>query len=229
MKQLIWQNVYNTLAARLNWLRHSRRYLSRQTRLTASRRRPRPARTGIWYAQADVESSESATGAETATQETGVETPAGQTRLTASRRRPRPARTGIWYAQPGVESSESATGVKIGTLEAGVETPAPAASGQTRWGARRATTWGALRRQNFYATIQCTECLEDRTLLSATNPLDLATLNGTTGFRLDGIDASDYSGVSVSSAGDVNGDGFDDLIIGAYRAVAESRPSLRFT
>ena len=35
------------------------------------------------------------------------------------------------------------------------------------------------------------------------------------GFRLDGIDAYDYSGVSVAGAGDVNGDGIDDLIIGA--------------
>ena len=45
--------------------------------------------------------------------------------------------------------------------------------------------------------------------------LDLATLDGTNGFRLDGIDATDYSGRSVASAGDVNGDGFDDIIIGA--------------
>ncbi len=48
--------------------------------------------------------------------------------------------------------------------------------------------------------------------------LDLATLNGTNGFRIDGIDADDRSGISIASAGDVNGDGFDDLIIGAYRA-----------
>ncbi len=46
--------------------------------------------------------------------------------------------------------------------------------------------------------------------------LDLATLDGTNGFRLDGIDAEDFSGVSVASAGDVNGDGFADLVIGAY-------------
>jgi Ca2+-binding RTX toxin-like protein len=48
--------------------------------------------------------------------------------------------------------------------------------------------------------------------------LDLASLNGSNGFRLDGIDAVDLSGISVASAGDVNGDGFDDLIIGADRA-----------
>ncbi|MEX2648893.1 MAG: hypothetical protein WD673_07760 [Alphaproteobacteria bacterium] len=49
-----------------------------------------------------------------------------------------------------------------------------------------------------------------------TAALDLATLDGTNGFRLDGIDAADRSGFSVSGAGDINGDGFDDLIVGAY-------------
>ena len=45
--------------------------------------------------------------------------------------------------------------------------------------------------------------------------IDLSSLNGTSGFRLDGVGESDRSGGSVSSAGDVNGDGFDDVIIGA--------------
>ena len=48
--------------------------------------------------------------------------------------------------------------------------------------------------------------------------LDLSTLDGTNGFTLTGIDAGDESGFSVSSAGDVNGDGYDDLIIGANEA-----------
>ena len=48
--------------------------------------------------------------------------------------------------------------------------------------------------------------------------LDLSGLDGTNGFILTGIDAGDRSGTSVSSAGDVNGDGYDDLIIGADRA-----------
>ena len=48
--------------------------------------------------------------------------------------------------------------------------------------------------------------------------LDLSMLDGTNGFTLTGIDAGDRSGSSVSSAGDVNGDGYDDLIIGARRA-----------
>ena len=48
--------------------------------------------------------------------------------------------------------------------------------------------------------------------------LDLSGLNGSNGFVINGIDEFDYSGRSVSSAGDVNGDGFDDLIIGASYA-----------
>ncbi len=48
--------------------------------------------------------------------------------------------------------------------------------------------------------------------------LDLGTLNGDNGFVLTGVDAGDFSGYSVSSAGDVNGDGVDDLIIGAVAA-----------
>jgi len=48
--------------------------------------------------------------------------------------------------------------------------------------------------------------------------LDLSDLNGANGFVINGIDADDESGRSVSAAGDVNGDGIDDLIIGARSA-----------
>jgi hypothetical protein len=41
---------------------------------------------------------------------------------------------------------------------------------------------------------------------------------GTGGFVINGQCAMDMSGVSVSSAGDVNGDGLSDLIVGAYGA-----------
>ncbi len=39
---------------------------------------------------------------------------------------------------------------------------------------------------------------------------------GIGGFVIHGADASDFSGSSVSSAGDIDGDGFDDLILGAF-------------
>ena len=48
--------------------------------------------------------------------------------------------------------------------------------------------------------------------------LNLSALNGSNGFAINGIAANDESGYSVSSAGDVNGDGIDDLIIGAFAA-----------
>ncbi len=40
---------------------------------------------------------------------------------------------------------------------------------------------------------------------------------GIGGFVINGVSANDQSGFSVSTAGDVNGDGFDDLIVGARR------------
>ena len=55
--------------------------------------------------------------------------------------------------------------------------------------------------------------------------VDLSSLNGTTGFKLSGASASDLSGWSVASAGDVNGDGYDDLVIGAYGADANGADS----
>ena len=53
---------------------------------------------------------------------------------------------------------------------------------------------------------------------SWSSPISLASLNGTNGFELDGVAANDYSGSSPSAAGDVNNDGIQDIIIGAWGA-----------
>jgi hypothetical protein len=58
------------------------------------------------------------------------------------------------------------------------------------------------------------EPLEERKLLTV---IDLAAI-GLGGTTIYGADAGDNSGNAVSNAGDVNGDGYDDLIIGAYLA-----------
>src|SRR5436190_660748 len=55
--------------------------------------------------------------------------------------------------------------------------------------------------------------------------LDLSSLDGSNGFKLSGVAAHDESGRSVASAGDVNGDGFDDLIVGAWLAHAPAADS----
>ena len=55
-------------------------------------------------------------------------------------------------------------------------------------------------------SIRSTEVLESRVLLAAA-VVELSGLNGTNGFRLNGIDSIDNAGISVSSAGDINGHG----------------------
>lgn len=47
------------------------------------------------------------------------------------------------------------------------------------------------------------------------NIIDISTLDGINGFTVNGGGIGDQSGRSVSAAGDINGDGIDDLIIGA--------------
>jgi hypothetical protein len=52
---------------------------------------------------------------------------------------------------------------------------------------------------------------------ATTTSVNLATL-GAEGFIINGIDSGDQSGKSLSGAGDVNGDGLADIIIGAHNA-----------
>ena len=53
---------------------------------------------------------------------------------------------------------------------------------------------------------------------SAQASMGLDALDGSNGFAITGIDGCDWSGRSVSAAGDVNGDGFDDILVGAQEA-----------
>ena len=48
--------------------------------------------------------------------------------------------------------------------------------------------------------------------------IDLSALNGADGFALDGASGFESAGFSVSDAGDVNGDGIDDIAIGTAGA-----------
>ncbi len=66
------------------------------------------------------------------------------------------------------------------------------------------------------------EALEERQVLSFTNPFELSSLlaenggDGSVGFVLNGINEDDWSGFPVSEAGDINGDGVDDFVVGGY-------------
>lgn len=54
--------------------------------------------------------------------------------------------------------------------------------------------------------------------LGASGTFNLSTLDGTTGFVFNGSSVADFAGISVSSAGDFNGDGYGDIVIGATGA-----------
>ena len=57
---------------------------------------------------------------------------------------------------------------------------------------------------------------------NAFGPVNLDNMTAEQGFVLAGPDTGAITGEAVSSAGDVNGDGFDDLIVGVSRAMAAS-------
>ncbi|MBN4004886.1 hypothetical protein [Nostoc sp. LPT] len=76
--------------------------------------------------------------------------------------------------------------------------------------------WHASR--NFINEVGQTYVVFGGTNVGSGGIFDLSSLNGTNGFKINGINSSSYSGFSVSNAGDTNDDGIDDLIIGAFGA-----------
>lgn len=59
--------------------------------------------------------------------------------------------------------------------------------------------------------------------LGQTGPLELTNLDGSQGFMVSGLAAGDLLGRSVGTAGDVNGDGYGDLILGAPGATVNGQ------
>jgi len=59
----------------------------------------------------------------------------------------------------------------------------------------------------------------------ASEMVDHHPLHCTEGFRIEGIDAGDELGYAVNTAGDINGDGYDDIIIGASGAASKKGDS----
>lgn len=51
--------------------------------------------------------------------------------------------------------------------------------------------------------------------------LNLADLDGTNGFKIEGARAGDQNGVCVVGAGDVNGDGYKDVLVGAWYSAVD--------
>src|SRR5262245_26021375 len=77
------------------------------------------------------------------------------------------------------------------------------------------------RSSHFVRPLQL-ESLESRLVLANIN---LATL-GALGVTIYGAEVNDQSGISVSNAGDVNGDGFEDMLIGARYADAAANAKI---
>ncbi len=91
-------------------------------------------------------------------------------------------------------------------------------------GAYKATVAGEVRTGESYLLFSGDLGAMDAADGTSDGVIDLENINlvdgsGFTGYQFDGYDAVDEAGTSVSSTGDVDGDGIDDLLIGAPRAL----------
>lgn len=72
-------------------------------------------------------------------------------------------------------------------------------------------------------TVRAAKFLGEIEKLNFKAEFNLSSLSGANGFALNGQALNENSGLSVTCAGDINGDGISDLLIGAPRASPEGR------
>ena len=81
------------------------------------------------------------------------------------------------------------------------------------------SSWPPLRQRRVAGRFMV-EPLESRIAPAVASAFFLGSLDGDNGFIVPGIVGSDEHGRGVSVVGDVNGDGFDDVLIGTPFAAA---------
>ncbi len=83
---------------------------------------------------------------------------------------------------------------------------------------KRINSQGHRRGLHIRRSRLCLEQMEERCLLAS---IDLGSITPVQGRTLYGVDAFDLSGSALNSAGDLNGDGYDDFIVGAFLSDGE--------
>jgi hypothetical protein len=103
-----------------------------------------------------------------------------------------------------------------GAIERGMTGFAASGIGDVNGDGRRDFAIGAPRANNgALARAGVVYVVYGRTDLATAGSIDLTTLSGSNGVRILGAHSNEALGFSLSGAGDTNGDGIDDLVIGA--------------
>ena len=107
-------------------------------------------------------------------------------------------------------------------LSLGIATPSAFAGGTSTLGLdteiEEPSTTNGVGGAELWMALGLTALAPGAALAAFLANINLSALNGTNGFKLSSVAAGDLSGRAVSTAGDVNGDGVDDLLIGAFLA-----------